>query len=397
MRLAEFIIATMESILVEWEEFAGSLLPGEQMTSVELRDDAESILRHTACEMEEYQSDREQESKSKGHGGDDSSASEKLDDASARHGAERVKSGFNIVEVVAEYRALRASVLRLWVQSHPHSEVYDIDDMERFNESLDQSLAGAVDSYSQCVNASRQMFLAILSHDLRNPLACIRMATDLISQTNDDPGSINWRDAINTNTDTILRLISDLVDYTSSELGLEMPFNPVPVNLNELCSEVIDSYHSTHPGRTLLFHSDGDISGSCDPDRLRQVISNLINNALQHGSPEEPVELSLALEGSTPEESMLVMSVHNEGEPIPPDALPTIFDPLKRYETLEEATNRTPGSIGLGLYIVRQIVVATGGTVEVVSTAEEGTTITVRVPQNIPVKSVNRVGAEAVR
>ena len=91
----------------------------------------------------------------------------------------------------------------------------------------------------------------------------------------------------------------------------------------------------------------------------------------------------------------MVLSVHNEGVPIPPDLLPTIFDPLKRYATRESAAERSPGSIGLGLYIVREIVVAKGGTVEVASTAEEGTTFTVRIPRFLPAEGDNRTNAKA--
>jgi signal transduction histidine kinase len=93
----------------------------------------------------------------------------------------------------------------------------------------------------------------------------------------------------------------------------------------------------------------------------------------------------------------VVLSVHNEGVPIPPDLLPTIFDPLKRYATRESAAARSPGSIGLGLYIVREIVAAKGGTVEVASTAEEGTTFTVRIPRFLPAEGDNPGRREAAR
>ena len=304
-------------------------------------------------------------------------------------------SGFHITEVVSEYRALRASVLRLWRESLPQPDLNDIDDITRFNESMDQSLARGVSSYTKRVDQSRQMFLAILSHDLRNPLNCIRMATQLVSRTKDDPDSVEALSMIETNTEAVTRLISDLIDFTLSGLGRAMPLNRGPVDLEELCREVIDAYRTTHPGRTLRFHSDGDITGVWDAGRLRQVVSNLIGNAIQHGSPEGPVELSVASEGSTPVESTVVLSVHNEGAPIPPDLLPTIFDPLVRYATRESAARRSPGSIGLGLYIVREIVVAKGGTVEVASTAEEGTTFTVRIPRFLPVEGDNRDDAKA--
>jgi hypothetical protein len=395
MRLAEFIAANIEPILAEWEAFARSLLPGAKMTILALRDDAESILRNTMRDMQNAQSLQQQGSKSKGHGGAGGEQSDRLDNASELHGVGRVGSGFQITELVAEYRALRASVLRLWRESLPQPDLNDIDDITRFGESMDQSLAAAVSSYNKRIEQSRQMFLAILGHDLRNPLNCIRMATHLVKK--EDPGSVKAISLIDTSTDAIIRLVNDLIDFSLGAMGGAMQLNRGPVNLNQLCQEVIASYRATHPGRTLRFHSDGEVTGVWDAARIRQVISNLLGNALQHGSPTGPVDLSLAVEGSTPDKSTVVMRIHNEGKPIPPEVLPTIFNPLVRYVTRESTEQRSMGSIGLGLYIVREIVVAKGGTVEIASTAEEGTTFTVRIPRFLPVESDSPDEAIAAR
>src|SRR6186713_26623 len=141
MRLAEFILANIEPILAEWETFARSLLPGANMTTPALRDDAGAILLAIARDMQGLQSLQQQASKSKGAGGAGGAASDRLDDASDLHSEQRVCSGFHITDVVGEYRALRASVLRLWRAGLPQPELNDIDDMMRFNESLDQALA----------------------------------------------------------------------------------------------------------------------------------------------------------------------------------------------------------------------------------------------------------------
>ena len=103
---------------------------------------------------------------------------------------------------------------------------------------------------------------------------------------------------IERNTDAMMRLISDLIDFSSSGLGRAMPLNRGPVDLEELCREVIDSCRTAHPGRTLRLHSDGDVNGVWDAGRIRQVISNLMGNAIQHGSPEGPIDLSVASEGT---------------------------------------------------------------------------------------------------
>jgi signal transduction histidine kinase len=380
MRLADFILGNVEAILVEWEAFARSLKPGAKMTKLALRNSAEEILRSTARDMQTDQSPAQQSSKSKGYGGAGGEESERLNRASKIHGMERMGSGFDIMEVVSEYRALRASVLRLWRESLPQPDVNDIDDITRFNESIDQSLAEAVGSYTDRVEESRRMFLAILGHDLRNPLNSIRMASQLASRTtSENLGSAKALSMIESNTETITRLISDLIDFASTGLGSAMPLTRSPVDLEKLGRKVFEEFCFAYPQRTLRFHSDGDLTGDWDAARLQQAISNLMGNALQHGSAEGPVELSIASE-----ESAVVLSVHNEGPPIPSAMLTTIFDPLMRHATSESATRQVPGSIGLGLYIVREIVVAYRGTIAVASTAQAGTTFTVRLPRTMP-------------
>jgi signal transduction histidine kinase len=239
------------------------------------------------------------------------------------------------------------------------------------------------------------MFLAILGHDLRNPLNCIRMATHLVKK--EHPNSVEVISLIETSTEASIRLVNDLIDFSLGAMGGAMHLERRPVNLNQLCQEVIAGYRASHPGRTLRFHSDGEVTGVWDAARIRQVVSNLLDNALQHGSPTGPIDLSLAVEGSTPDKSTVVMRVHNEGKPIPPEILPTIFNPLVRYASRESTAKRSTGSIGLGLYIVREIVAAKGGTVEITSTAEEGTTFTVRIPRFLTVESDNPADAIAAR
>ncbi|MEA5448249.1 HAMP domain-containing sensor histidine kinase [Leptolyngbya sp. CCNP1308] len=381
MRLAEFILGNIEPILAEWETFARSLTPGMKMTKLALCNDAEAILVATRRDMQIDQSLAQQASKSKGNGGVVGEESAQLDNASVLHGAARVGSGFDIMEVVSEYRALRASVLRLWRASNPQIDINDIGDITRFNESLDQSLAAAVGSYTIRVDQSRRMFLAILGHDLRDPLNGISMAAQLVSRTaNQDPVSAKALSIIERNMEVVTRLISDLIDFASTGIGSVMPLTRDAVDLEKLCRNVFEGFCLAYPQRTLRFQPDGDLIGDCDAARLRQVVSNLMGNAIQHGSADGPVKLSVASEGST-----VIVSVHNEGPPIPSEMLDTIFDPLMRHTKPESTTQRVPGSVGLGLYIVREIVVAHGGTVEVASTAEEGTTFAVRLPRSHPI------------
>ena len=168
-------------------------------------------------------------------------------------------------------------------------------------------------------------------------------------------------------------MITDLLDFTGAALGGKMPVSPAAADLGAVCRDVAEEMVVAHPGRALHFRPHGDLAGEWDAARLRQVVSNLLGNALQHGAETGPVELTAAADGPD-----VVLTVHNEGPPIPPDALPTIFDPLVRGSTPELQMQRRPGSIGLGLYIAHEIVAAHGGTIGVTSSAGSGTTFTVR-------------------
>ena len=219
------------------------------------------------------------------------------------------------------------------------------------------------------------MFLAILSHDLRNPLHTIRMAAHVVSQQNTNPATANAISVIARNTDAMMQLIGDLIDFSSTGLGRAMPLNRGPVDLEALCREVIDSFRALHPGRALRLHSEGDVNGVWDAGRIRQVVSNLIGNAIQHGSPDAPIDLSVASKGTASAGSGLggstvVLRVDMRAC----RSAGPFADDLRSAEALRDAgisSGAESGSIGLGLYIVREIVVAKGGTVEVASTAEE--------------------------
>ncbi len=182
-------------------------------------------------------------------------ASDRLDNASDMHGVERVDSGFHITDVVSEYRALRASVVRLWRESLPQPDLNDIDDIIRFDESLDQSLASGVSSYSKRIDESRQMFLAILSHDMRNPLSCIRMAAESSFIRQQRPGHSRDSSIIKSNT------ASDAVDqrpnrFLIERIGRAMPLNRDPVDLEKLCLEVINLLSHDAPGAHRAIHSE---------------------------------------------------------------------------------------------------------------------------------------------
>jgi signal transduction histidine kinase len=377
MRLADFILANTEPILAEWEVFARGIWPGAATDPATLRDHAEDILRATAQDMGSDQTAAQQSDKSKGDG-DAGADSVRVDRASTLHGAGRVQSGFDLLALASEYRALRASVIRLWQESCPNPERRDLYDLTRFNESIDQSLTEAARTYTEAVDRSRRLFLGILSHDLRGPLHAIVMSANALSR----PGGLDAAESsalvagISTSADAMARMISDLLDFTGAGLGARMPLSPVAMDLESLCGEVAGETRAAHPKANVRFQAHGDLTGEWDAGRLRQVLSNLLENAVHHGRGAGPVELTADGKGSH-----VRLAVRNGGAPIPPDAVPTIFDPLVRVPPPDAQKRRRRGSIGLGLYIAREVAVAHGGDIEVTSSEAAGTVFTVRLPR----------------
>jgi signal transduction histidine kinase len=377
MRLADFILENLEPILAEWEVFARGLTGGDKMNSLALRDHADDILLATVHDMTSSQSVAQRSGKSRGQDGD-GAGSLALNGASNLHAVGRLGSGFDLMEVISEYRALRASVLRLWEESAPDPHDCHAGDITRFNESIDQSLVKAASSYTKRVDQSRDMFLAILSHDLRNPLHSISMSADLLPRLADaDSASIFGCAAqILTNANVMNRMISDLLDYTRTRLGAGMPVSPTPMDLSVLGREVFNEFRTAHPSRDIRFQCEGDVTGEWDADRLRQAISNLLGNAIQHGAQATPIELRLKGDAANVE-----IAIYNGGPPIAPDELAKIFNPLVRGSSAEHPRKNRPGSIVLGLYIAREIARSHGGSLMVVSSTAEGTTFTIRLPR----------------
>lgn len=291
MRLADFILENMEPILGEWEGFARSIWPARETNPLVLRDHARDILRATALDMKSAQTATQQSEKSKGDGnaGRDSA---RIDGASDVHAVGRVRSGFDLLAAVAEYRALRASVIRLWRESGPATDGHDLADMTRFNESIDQSLTEAVRSYTQRVDRSRQMFLAILTHDLRAPLNAMRILSEVLVRTDQlDPELSGMASQISSSAAAMGRMIGDLLDFTGIGLDAAMPLAIAAMDLKSVSTEVVQEVRAGHPTRIIQFEPHGDLTGEWDEGRLRQVLSNLLGNAIQHGTG--PVALSV--------------------------------------------------------------------------------------------------------
>lgn len=357
---------------MEWEIFARDLWHGDEASPAALRDHAKEMLIAVARDMSSEQTASEQKEKSEGDA--DSGDRSRIDAASVSHGGERVGSGFALQDVIAEFRALRASVIRLWQQSMPESGEHLVDDLVRFNEAIDQLLATSVREYVRSVEYSRNIFLGILGHDLRTPLHAVTMLADLMLDSDElSEDSAELVAQIATSGHAMVRMLKDLLDFTATQSGGKVVVTPASMDMESLGREVIDEMRAVHPSRRFDLEQRGELKGEWDRDRLRQLISNLLGNAVQHGAATSPIEL--VLNGTA---SKVELSVRNQGAPIPREELQSIFEPMRRKQEAE--TTRPAGSVGLGLYIAREIVTAHGGTINVKSD-EEGTAFVVALPR----------------
>ena len=218
----------------------------------------------------------------------------------------------------------------------------------------------------------QERFLAILGHDLRNPLAAIEMGAALLRKSA-EARDVRLLDRIESSSHRMARMIEQILDLTRSRLAGGLEVRPVPGDLCKPLTTVADEIRIAHPGRHVDLRC-GSLPGSWDFDRLEQVFSNLVGNAIHHGSPATPVTIDAREEGSG-----VAVSVHNDGTPIPEDLRIRLFDPFRRGSR-DSRTARTAG-LGLGLFISKEIVAAHGGTLEVESTAAAGTTFVVKLPR----------------
>lgn len=376
VRLSDFILVNMEPIMQAWEDFARTIEPPAlTMDDTELRDHAKLMLRAIALDLTTPQTGFERQEKAQGR-----APSAKEDTAAETHAEARLLSGYSIEQLVSEYRALRASVLSMWTAQAKPGLASDMDDVMRFNEGIDQALAESVARYAQLVKQSENMFLAILGHDLRNPLGTVTTGATYMMRATDLPGKyVLAATRIFNSGQRMGKLIADLIDFTRTHLGAGIPIRPKRMNLAEVCLNVIDELRTSHPERIIDFDPAmrEDLHG--DDSRLAQVLSNMIGNALQYGTRDQPIRVRLS---STPDD--VCISVNNMGPVIPAKTIGSVFDPLVRLAIPEKQDDPADTSLGIGMFIARQIVLAHAGTMHVESNDTDGTTFSIRLPRKPP-------------
>lgn len=367
MTLSVFIDARHEAIIEDFATFAKTLMPpGVVMSISELRDHAEELLTAIVLDMGVAQTVGEQSRKSRGAG-----RAQTMESSGRLHADARMQHGFSLQALMAEFRALRATVLRLYEDSGQS----DLGEVRRFNEAVDEALTVSMTRFAARTDLFRDQFIGILSHDLRTPLGAMTTGAALLAIPEDNPER-RARVAARMlhSAHRMERLIADLLDLTRARLGGVIPLGRRHTDLQQLCAEVILEIREGNPAAIVRLEASGDLAGDWDADRLAQVVSNLVSNAIQHGEGT-PVALSARGHGD-----QVVLAVHNGGTPIAPEDVPFIFEPLARRQ--EDRANPA-NSIGLGLFIARAVVAAHGGDIEVTSSLDAGTTFTVRLPKSV--------------
>jgi len=217
----------------------------------------------------------------------------------------------------------------------------------------------------------RELFIGILGHDLRNPLNAVLMAQHLLLETAAEPEK-QLLLRLGSSAKRMERMITQLLDFTRARSGGGIALLREPADLSVICAQVVDELKTAHPQRQIEMTVTGDARGLWDVDRMAQVFSNLIANAITYGSCDTPVQISVV---ATPPQ--VICTVRNHGAPIPAELIPYLFDPFRRARQAKAAAAQ---GLGLGLFICHQIVAAHGGTTVVESTESAGTQFTVTLP-----------------
>jgi signal transduction histidine kinase len=372
MRLPDFILENLEPILQAWEDFARTIeTPGADLDSAALRDHAEQMLRAIVSDLRTTQTKREQAAKSQGQ-----APLDEEETAAEIHAMTRLMAGFTIDQMVSEYRALRTSVVSQWMRQVKDGTPINVDDMTRFHEAIDQALTESIASYSRAVEASRNMFLGILGHDLRTPLGAILLGADVLRRIEGAGArSTTVANQIYTSVRRASQIVGDLLDLTRCQMGPGIPVKTADIDLAPLCERVVEEIRAFHPEAMVLFEANTPVQGQFDGARMEQVFSNIISNAVQHGDNQLPIKV--ALENS---DGCAMFTVHNGGEPIPEDVLPFIFNPMARFSQRSVVGHEPTEGLGLGLFIASEIVASHAGSIEIVSDSSIGTTFLVRLP-----------------
>jgi signal transduction histidine kinase len=375
MHLADFIRANEAEIIADWQKFAATLVPAAaDMSPHALRNHIKQMLIFIANDIESPQTADEKLTKS--HGKKDSTGGHS---AAEIHAALRLAGGFNLPQIVSEFRALRASVMTLWEKQITTASSRDIRDINRFHEAVDQSITESVNNHAKKIAAAKDLNLKILQRDLAGFLGTITVSAGLMLRI----GKLYERQSmlvsqIIESSARASETIAHLIDLTRARFGSGLPLTREAMHMGFIVRTVVDEVRMQHPNRKFNVEISGDLEGRWDKPRIGQLVSNLLGNAVRFGFSDTTISVTLI--GDADE---VILSIQNDGVVITAAAIEKLFDSLNSTEPEEDNIPDTTVNLGLGLYIAKEIVTAHGGDINVTSSEKNGTTFTARFPRRM--------------
>lgn len=358
MTLSDFIRQASGEIVAAAVDFARTMpvLANQGIDVQVLSNHLPLVLDTIALDLEQPQTRQQSITKSEGH-----DVGKPGETAAQTHGRMRAEVGLSVSQVIAEYRVLRAAVVRLWSEAGGLGAANAVADLIRFNEAIDQAIAESVAFHSTEVERWRNTLLAVIGHDLRTPLSTVVYATETLAiLLRDNPLSAQV-ELVQHGTSRLTALLDSLLEYNNAMLGTAMTIAPMPVDLARSCRSEVEMLRSAFPDAALNFETAGALSGCFDENRIREALANLVSNAVQYRTPGTPIRVTAVGDGDH-----VTLTVANEGEAIPAEVLESFFAPLRRRDTSGRHGKRR--NLGIGLFIVREIAHAHGGEV----TADSG-------------------------
>ncbi|HWU51242.1 MAG TPA: HAMP domain-containing sensor histidine kinase [Tahibacter sp.] len=353
MTLSDFLRQASDDIVACAVEFARTM-PGPANEGIDVQvlgNHLPLALDVIALDLEQPQSRQQSITKAEGR-----AVPKPGETAVQTHGRMRADVGLTVSQVIAEYRVLRAVVVRLWSEAGGLGSADAVADLIRFNEAIDQAIAGSVAFHGSEVERWRNTLLAVIGHDLRTPLSTVVYATETLAILLRGSPLLAQVELVQRGTTRLTALLDSLLEYNNAMPGTAMTIAPMPVDLGQSCRAEVELLRSAFPDVTLHFEMTGSLFGRFDENRVREALANLVSNAVQYRTPDTPVQVAAGGHGDH-----LTLTVCNDGEAIPPELLESFFAPLRRRDTSGRHGKRR--NLGIGLFIVREIAHAHGGEV----------------------------------
>lgn len=365
--LADFIEEHAVTIVDHAIAFARSEDQGQAMTEAELRDHLPEILQAIVSDLRTPQTRTEEIEKSEGR-----APAGRARTAAGTHAVHRAHSGFSVCSLVAEYRAMRAAVLRMWMEAP--DAVVRAEELTRFNEAIDEAVTESVSHYTTEVERWRNIFLGVLGHDLRSPLTAIMVASEVIANMAVDAPLAKAAERLIHSGERMRELLDKLLVYNRAQMGVGLEVHKDQVDLAQACREEIEQLQQTMPSVRIHLQAPDTARGMFDARSVCEALTNLVVNAYKYGLREPGIEVELRDRGASVE-----LAVSNHGDTIPHETLGALFEPLRRSGVSDDG-DMERASLGLGLFIVSQIAEAHGGRISAES-SDGRTTFTMRLPK----------------